>query len=90
MNGTDAERGAESARLERQVNKLVSERGELFDKAAASHGLTNVDQQRLVRIERELDECFVARRRLRAERDAQRFDRDRPFIRRLLPPKATP
>jgi hypothetical protein len=90
MNQPNPEPAGEGARIERQVNRLVDERSALFDKAGASHGLSNVDQQRLGMIERELDECFVARRRLRADRDAQRFDRDRPFIRRQLPPKATP
>lgn len=78
---------SEGARLERQVDKLANERSALFDKAGATFGLSNVDQQRLKAIELELDECFLARRRLRADRDAQRFDRDRPFIRRPTPPK---
>jgi hypothetical protein len=79
----------EGARLEHQVNRLVNERSALFDKAGLSYGLSEADQQRLGTIERELDECFLARRRLRADRDAQRFDRDRPFIRRTLPRRTT-
>jgi hypothetical protein len=86
----NAEHANAGARLEREVNKLVSERASLFDKAGASHGLSNIDQQRLGAIERELDEAFLERRRLRADRDMQRFDRDRPFIRRPLSPKSRP
>ncbi len=82
--------GSESARLERQVDRLANERGALFDKAGSRLGLSNVDQERLRAIERELDECFLARRRLRADRDALRFDRDRPMIRRPIPPKPGP
>jgi hypothetical protein len=72
--------GSDAASLERQVNRLASERGALFDRAGSNFGLSNVEQQRLGTIERELDECFLARRRLRAERDARRFDRDRPLL----------
>ena len=81
---------ADRAGLEHQVNRLVNERGALFDKAGASHGLSDGDQQRLATIERELDECFLARRRMRADQDAQRFDRDRPLIRRPVPRKPAP
>jgi len=90
MNHPDPEQTRDGARVERQVNKLVNERGALFDKARTSRGLSDVDRHRLVTVERELDECFLARRRLRADRDANRFDRDRPSIRRSLPPKTTP
>ncbi len=78
---------AEGSGLERQVNRLVLERGALFDKAGANIGLSALDQQRLHAIERELDDCFVARRRERAERDARRFDRDRPMFRRPVRPE---
>ena len=87
MDQRSPEAAGESARLERQVDKLANERSALFDKAGAMFGLSNIDQQRLKAIERELDECFMTRRRLRAERDALRFDRDRPFLRRHTPPK---
>ncbi len=66
------------ANLERRVNRLATERGALFDKASANFGLSALDQKRLSAIERELDECFLARRRVRAERDAKRFERDYP------------
>jgi hypothetical protein len=89
MSQADSERADDDARLERQVNRLVNERGALFDKAAARNGLSNVDQQRLSAIERELDECFLERRRLRAVRDARRFD-DRRFMRRQSPPRSAP
>jgi len=90
MNQGNTEGVHEGTRLERQVNRLANERSALFDKAGTSFGLSSVDQQRLSAIERELDECFLARRRLRANRDAQRFDRDRPFVTRSLPPKPAP
>jgi hypothetical protein len=73
------------ANLERQVARLVAERASLFTKAGASFGLSTEDQQRLGAIEREIDQCFTARRQQRAAVDARRFDRDRPFIRRPLP-----
>jgi hypothetical protein len=81
---------ADAANLERRVNKLAVERGSLFDKAGTNFGLSTVEQERLNSIERELDECFLARRRLRAERDAQRFDRDRPFLPRASVRGTTP
>lgn len=86
MSHDNTEPAGEGVRLERQVARLANERGALFDKAGARFGLSAVDQQRLTAIERELDECFLARRRLRADRDAQRFDRDRPLLRRPAPP----
>ena len=43
-----------------RVNKLVTERGALFDKAGTSFGLSKADQERLGAIERELDDCFQA------------------------------
>ena len=73
----------ESDRLEHQVEQLVNERSALFDKAR--NGLSAADQQRLGAVERELDECFVERRRLRAVRDADRFDNRRFIRRRTLP-----
>jgi hypothetical protein len=79
-SGTAADR-----RLESQVNRLATERGVLFDKAAEGFGLSAADRQRLHAIERELDECFLTRRQQRAERDADRFDRE-AFVRRRLPP----
>ncbi len=60
--------------LERKVNRLARERGDLFDRSSARFGLSKPEQERLNSIERELDECFMARRRMRAIRDAQRFD----------------
>jgi hypothetical protein len=80
---------ASEATLAQQLNRLATERGALFDKAAGRFGLSGVDQQRLHAIERELDECFLARRRQRAARDARRFERDGPLIRRAQPPTPT-
>jgi hypothetical protein len=79
MKEPGADRALDAPGLERNINRLAVERGALFDKAGATLGLSAVDQQRLSSIERELDECFLARRRLRAERDARRFDGDLPF-----------
>jgi hypothetical protein len=74
MKPPGADSTANSSNLERNIQRLTDERGALFDRAGASFGLSAPDQQRLSSIERELDECFLARRRLRAERDARRFD----------------
>jgi hypothetical protein len=68
--------------LEGRVNRLATEGGVLFDKAAGSFGLSSADRQRLHAIERELelDECFLTRREQRAARDGNRFDRDMPLV----------
>jgi hypothetical protein len=79
MTQRSADKALDASGLERNINRLAVERGALFDKAGATFGLSAVDQLRLTGIERELDECFLARRRLRAERDARRFDGDLPF-----------
>jgi hypothetical protein len=84
-----SDRPVDAASLRRRVNQLATERGALFEKAGASFGLSRVDQQRLGTIERELDQCFLARRRLRAERDARRFDRDRPLVPRAFQSPST-
>ena len=65
---------------ERRVNRLAAERTSLFVRAASNLGLSTIDQQRLSMIERELDDCFLARRRQRAERDAGRFGAERRFL----------
>ena len=70
----------DTANLGRRVNRLATERGALFDKAGSSFGLCAMEQQRLAAIERELDECFLVRRQLRAARDAQRFDCENPLL----------
>jgi hypothetical protein len=67
------DQNADAAKLERRVNNLATERGELYDKAGSSFGHTAAAQQRLASIEQELDECYQARRTMRAERDARRF-----------------
>jgi hypothetical protein len=67
--------------LDRRATRLAAERGVLFEKAGTNAGLSVEDQQRLKTIERELDECFLARRRQRAVHDAHRFDRDLPILR---------
>ncbi len=67
--------------LDRRMERLATERGVLFEKAGARNGLTGAEQQRLKVVERELDECFLARRQQRALHDARRFDRDLPISR---------
>jgi hypothetical protein len=67
---------AERAGLERRLNRLASQRSALFERAGANFGLSGSEQHRLHEIERELDECFVARRQHRAARGIQRFARD--------------
>jgi len=71
--------------LESRLNRLATERGVLFDKAAGGFGLSGADKQRLHAVERELDECFLTRRQQRAARDADRFDRDAGLVRRARP-----
>jgi hypothetical protein len=83
MNERSVDRAHDGPNLERSITRLAVERGALFDKSASSFGLSAVDQQRLAVIERELDECFLARRRLRAERDSRRFDGGMPGRRGL-------
>jgi hypothetical protein len=63
----------DAAGLERHVNRLASERGTLFAKAATPAGLSQSEHTRLSAIERELDDCFALRRKQRAARDARRF-----------------
>jgi hypothetical protein len=70
--------------LDRRMARLAAERGALFGKAGSNFGLSGSDQQRLKMVERELDECFDARRRQRAASNARRFDRESP-VRRPTP-----
>ncbi len=74
---------SDKAALERRLGRLASERTSLFG-GARNHGLSDADRLRLAVIERELDECFTALRQRRAVSDAQRFDRDQPFLRRPI------
>ena len=74
----------EAENLDRRVSRLASERGALFDKAGANLGLARIEQQRLSTIECELDECFLERRRKRAEVNARRFEHVRPLLRRRV------
>jgi hypothetical protein len=77
--------GGNEPDLDGTMTRLAIERGVLFNKACASFGLSAADQQRLGVIERELDECFLERRRKRAVRDADRFDRETPIPRGTAP-----
>ena len=67
--------------LDGRMARLAAERGVLFEKAGVRNGLSDAEQQRLKAVERELDECFLARRQQRALQDARRFDRDLPILR---------
>ena len=70
--------------IERSVTRLASERSILFTRSGTSFGLSAVDQNRLRVVERELDECFGALREMRAVRDATRFSREDPVVRRAI------
>jgi hypothetical protein len=70
--------------IERSVTRLASERSILFTRSGTSFGLSVVDQNRLRVVERELDECFGALREMRAVRDATRFSREDPVVRRAI------
>jgi hypothetical protein len=70
--------------LERSVARLASERTTLFTRSASSFGLSPADQNRLRVVERELDETFGALREMRAVRDATRFSREDPVVRRAI------
>jgi len=86
----NADRGS----IERNVNRLATERSTLFGRSGTSFGLSAADQNRLRVVERELDECFGALREMRAVRDATRFSREDPVVRRAItrngevPPRA--
>ena len=67
--------GSDANALDRRVNRLAAERGALFATAATNFGWSKSEKERLVEVERELDECFVLRRQQRAARDARRFSR---------------
>ena len=60
------------------------ERSALFARSGATSGLSHEEQRRLQAIEREIDERFVSIRRMRALREARRFGREDPFVRRII------
>ena len=72
------------AGIERNLARLASERTSLFNRSGHSFGLSPVEQNRLRAIERELDESFGALREMRAVRDASRFSREDPVVRRAI------
>jgi hypothetical protein len=76
--------GTPEGGVEREVARLASERTELFSRSGGHPGLSNAEQSRLHAIERQLDECFVSLRQMRAARAASRFGRQYP----LTPPVA--
>lgn len=71
--------------FDRRMTRLAAERSALFAKSGSNFGLSSSDQQRLKVVERELDECFDARRRQRAASDVRRFDREGPLRRFATP-----
>ncbi len=75
---------SERGNIERNLNRLANERAALFTRSGQSFGLTPADQNRLKVVERELDECFGALREIRAVRDATRFSREDPVVRRAI------
>ncbi len=75
---------SERGNIERNLNRLANERTALFTRSGQSFGLTPADQNRLKVVERELDECFGALREIRAVRDATRFSREDPVVRRAI------
>ena len=81
-----SERSDEKAKTAAKVEKLVSERQQLFGAAGANAGRTAAVQARLTAIEQELDECFLAVREQRAVRDAERFTNEDLVLRRGLRP----
>jgi hypothetical protein len=64
---------ADEANLDRRVNRLANERLTMFERASENFGFSAAEHDRLTTVERELDECFLTRRRLRAARNLQRF-----------------
>jgi hypothetical protein len=75
---------ADRGNLERSVARLATERSDLFIRSGSSFGLSAADQNRLKVVERELDECFGSLREMRAVRDATRFSREDPVVRRAI------
>jgi hypothetical protein len=73
--------------LDQRMTRLANERGALFEKAGTSAGLAANDHERLKSIERELDECFLVRRRMRATDDARRFENETRIPRVLARPQ---
>jgi len=70
--------------VERNLSRLANERSTLFTRSGQTFGLTAADQNRLKVVERELDEAFGALREMRAVRDASRFSREDPVVRRVI------
>jgi uncharacterized protein DUF2630 len=73
--------------VEREVARLASERTDLFSRSSGTGGLSNAEQSRLRSIERQLDECFVSLRQMRAARAANRFGREYPLANRAARPR---
>jgi hypothetical protein len=74
-----ADQAENAVGLERRLARLAEERTTLFARAGTTSGLSKDEHARLGVVERELDECFNAVRRQRAERDARRFTMEGPL-----------
>jgi hypothetical protein len=77
----------DKASISKRVSRLANERTALFTHAGASTGRSAAAQTRLVAIERELDECYMALRTQRAARDARRFSHEDLRNRRPIDPR---
>lgn len=80
---------ADRASIERNLSRLATERTALFCRSGRSFGLSAAEQSRLHSIERELDECYLSLRTLRAARDVRRFANEDPVIRGPIRPRPT-
>ncbi len=83
MEPRPSESAIDAQALAQRVAQLAEERGALFDKASNDFGLSTIGRERLASIERELDECFLSRRRQRADLDARRFENEGTRVRRV-------
>lgn len=77
--------GSEWKSLKQRIERLTTERSVLFTRVQQDSPRAADDRSRLKVIEREMDECFAALRRLQAARDVDRFSQygvpRRPFPR---------
>jgi hypothetical protein len=63
--------------LDQRMARPADERGAVFEKLGTNTGLARSGSERLESIARELDECFLVRRHMRADEDARRFESER-------------
>jgi hypothetical protein len=84
-----SERSDDKTNPARRLERLAAERLALFGAAGANAGRTAVMQAKLVAIEREIDECYLAVREQRAVRDAARFTNEDRLLRGGVRPRIT-